>query len=259
MKMPRSIFEDDHLIVLEKPHDMPTQDSRDSSEVSLQSWARDYFKNSLLECAHRLDKGTSGLVILAKNKSFLTQIQKQFALHQVKKSYQAICLDLENKLNSFHPNHQWEEKNYLKTFQFQNIKKAAICGEKSKQGKLAITQFKFFSLNKEFENLAICALEGTPQTGRYHQLRIQLSHLQLPIWGDSLYGPFDWNNHLKPNRDQKSREHDFSWRKAQEFLLAKSSPRVFLHAKEISFDHPKEKKHLTFCGESLFDLIFNQE
>lgn len=159
----KPLFEDENVIVLEKP-------------AGLLSMAKgEYCPESTLEdfglLVHRLDRDTSGVVILAKNEPTQKMLRKQFQDRKTHKTYYAIVegrpkldeavIDLPIARNLKHPT----------TFQVDP------------NGKASKTYYKVLKTNNEFS-----LLELKPESGRTHQLRVHLKYLGVPIFGDPVYG-----------------------------------------------------------------------
>ena len=173
------IYEDDDVIVINKPAGVLTHSKgavNDEFTVAdfIQNKARqsDLPKSNRFGIVHRLDRGTSGVIIGAKNEESLKKLQKQFSDRKAKKTYLALVekapknkefvIDLPIARNPKHPS------------QFRVDAK----------GKPATTEAKVL---KTFGS-GRALLELKPRTGRTHQLRIHLSYIGSPIVGDSVYG-----------------------------------------------------------------------
>ena len=154
-----------------------------------------------LELVHRLDKDTSGCLLIAKKRSALRKLHELFRDDQVQKTYQALLSG------------QWARKKLVVTAPLlKNISKG---GERmvviSQSGKAAETLFKRLKL---FRNATL--VEASPKTGRTHQIRVHAASLGHPIVGDERYGVDEVNKVFK-NKGYK---------------------RMFLHAETLKFQHP---------------------
>ncbi len=169
------IYEDDDLLVLDKPAGIVTT-KENSKEWALEDWLIKNRPNSLSRqgIAHRLDKGTSGIVITAKNEESLKNLKSQFKKRQVRKYYLAMAsgdlpssgeidMPIDRSKYSFGRFKVNEDGKNAKTL-FKVIKKLVIDGKK-------------YSL-----------VEVDLKTGRTHQIRVHLSYLGWPLLGDKLYG-----------------------------------------------------------------------
>lgn len=168
------IYEDDDVIVINKPIGVLAHSKGEyNPEATVASWLADRYigdKNERSGIVHRLDRLTSGVMILAKNEAAAQWLQKQFSTRKARKTYLAIVdgslnhesaiIDLPIRRNPKNP---------------QSFKVDA-------GGKQAITEYRVLTTQNNFS-----LIELRPTTGRTHQLRVHLSHLGHPIVGDSLY------------------------------------------------------------------------
>lgn len=191
------VFEDEWIRVLDKP----------SGVVS----------ESLGRVAHRLDKDTSGVIILAKTDEAYDRLKKQFEERKVKKIYLAL---VHGSMNT--------EAGILSEPIIRNPK----IGNKfvvGKEGRPAITEWKVMKQYSLF-SLQYSLLGVRPMTGRTHQIRVHLKHAGHPIVSDYLYGG-------------KQYKEDIKW-----------CPRLFLHARSIEFTHPGTGEKVSCESEMPKDL-----
>ena len=194
------LFEDAHLIIVNKPPGLPTQPTLDEArnnlfhEVGKFLARREGVSNPYLGLHHRLDRDTSGIILLTKTKEINPGIAEIFSKHQAKKIYSMIT-QRPKKL----PEKTWTVKNYLSTQ--NNEKKQKFISVRS-GGNFAHTDFVL----KEILAQALW-IEAHLHTGRTHQIRVHLSEMGLPVLGDSLYG-------------------------------TPHPPRMMLHAHRLTFQHP---------------------
>ena len=170
------IFEDDDLLVLNKPRNMPTHPSLNHYTDTLANGVMNLYKdkNFTFRVITRLDRDTSGIVIVAKNKLSAQKLSLNMQKKEIKKEYYAICMNtLKNKSGRI-------------DLPIKRVDGSGILREVNPLGKEAITDYEVV---KEKDNLFLVKLN--PLTGRTHQLRVHLSYLGTPIIGDSLYGPFE--------------------------------------------------------------------
>ncbi len=171
-----TIYEDDNVIVIDKPIGVLShKKGAINEEDTVAEWALprlnfDTFNNRT-GIVHRLDRATSGVMIIAKNEISSKYIQKQFASRNVKKTYIAV---VEGKLQTKHALIDMAIGRNPKKPQFFMI---------SANGKSARTEYEVI---KESKNYSM--LELKPLTGRTHQLRVHLKSLGHPILGDNFYG-----------------------------------------------------------------------
>ncbi|MCL1839480.1 RluA family pseudouridine synthase [Candidatus Saccharibacteria bacterium] len=160
---PPVIYEDNNVIVLDKPVGLLTVSKGDfNPEPTLESYGL---------AAHRLDRDTSGVIILAKNDQTKSALQKQFQDRKTHKTYYAIVVGYP-KL----------DEAIINIPLARNLK-APTTFQPNPEGREAITQYKVIEQNDKYS-----LLELKPQTGRTHQLRVHLAHIGTPILGDKIYG-----------------------------------------------------------------------
>lgn len=181
----RIIYEDNELIIVNKPANMPTQASEKKKQEDLYTSLQTYLNQRdgqevYLALHHRLDAATSGLILFSKSKSVNKAITDMFREKSICKKYQCL-VDLNEPLQA----EQWEVKNKIIEYRYKHFKKA----KSSPNGKTAHTKFKLL------EQMPQCArLECEPLTGRLHQIRVHLAEMGLPVQGD-----FHYNKHYKQN------------------------------------------------------------
>jgi 23S rRNA pseudouridine1911/1915/1917 synthase len=175
------LYEDNHLLALEKPSGLATQPTP-SDENSLETQAkamikvRDQKKGGVfLHAIHRLDKATSGIVLFAKTQKALSRLMQAFKENSCEKEYLALVYGAPSQgiLQDFllHGDHQ------------AHIVPPTHLG--AKEAVLTITSVEPFQL-QGLENISLLTIQL--QTGRYHQIRAQLAHHGFPIIGDAKYG-----------------------------------------------------------------------
>ena len=171
----RILFENDEMIAINKPSGLPVHGGTKANSGVIE-WLRMLRPQAKrLELVHRLDKDTSGVLLIAKKRLSLLGLQQQFADRSVDKSYLAIVTGkctFEKKM---------VDQPLLRLNNDDGSRKVVI----SKQGKSALTEFRVL---KRADNLTL--LQAKILTGRMHQIRVHSSYLGLPIIGDQRYG--DW-------------------------------------------------------------------
>lgn len=174
------LFEDNHILVVNKAVGQIVQGDKTGDEPLVDA-VKNYLKekyqkqgNVFLGLVHRLDRPTSGIVIMAKTDKALGRLSKQFRERAIQKSYETI---VEGKFA--------QEEMILENFLAKNEKqnKSYVCGEKQLNAKLAKLKVTCLKIGTNFS-----LLEIDLYTGRHHQIRAQLSHLGFPVKGDLKYG-----------------------------------------------------------------------
>ena len=190
------IYEDDNYILVNKDPELSVH-SGTKNQFGLIDIARANFPLLDLDLCHRIDKSTSGCVLIAKNKLFLRHFNKQLKSNKVKKIYEAILVGVLDK--------DIKIKSKIDTSTKQHHHKVT----ESIDGKKAVSMFKILKKFKSFTHVEVHI-----STGRMHQIRVQSSNFNHPIVNDKKYGLFDLNK----------------------FIYSKTSiGRLALHAKSISF------------------------
>ena len=172
------LYSDNHIMVINKKNGLLTQDSG-TGNVNLEDLARDYIKheankigNVFLHACHRLDKDVSGIVLFARTSKALKRLSNRDSQEKMNKIYHAIVSgDL--------PIYSGKLENYI----LHDNYKSKISTSKNRRAKKAILKFKVLEKISSGTKLEITLL-----TGRYHQIRIQLSNFGYPIIGDQKYG-----------------------------------------------------------------------
>jgi len=169
------IFEDNHLLVVDKPCNIPMQ-LDESNDADLLSMAKEYVKEKYhkpgevyLGLVHRLDRPVSGVCVFARTSKAAARLSEQVAKHTFKKTYLAVVED-----NGLKDTDHFED--YLLKDPKTNMVKV------NKNGKLAKLDYEVL---KRKDNLALVRINL--QTGRSHQIRVQFSSRNHALWGDQRY------------------------------------------------------------------------
>ena len=219
------LYEDDNILAIDKPAGIVVfPEGNIQGKTMIDHILEKYpdFKNAGVPLrygvVHRLDRDTSGILLVAKNSKTLEFLQKQFKDRKVVKKYLALVVgnikNKEGKVETLIGRHP-KDRNKQKVF---------LPHQPGSQGKrIAVTSYRVI---EEFPGYTL--LEVTPKTGRKHQIRTQLSYLNHPITGDKLYG---FKNQPKP----------------------KNLSRHFLHASYLMINLP-DNKSKEFYSELPEDL-----
>ena len=219
------VYEDDDLLVINKPHNLVMHPAPGNESGTLVNALIHYTKNNLSNIyenlrpgiIHRLDKDTSGIVVVAKKNDIHIKLADQFKNHSISRKYKSIVWGT--------PNSQLIE-GYIERNK-KNRKKMSL--NNKGLGKYSKTKIK---LEKSFgiASLVDCEL----YTGRTHQIRLHLTSKNSPIIGDKIYGKSKINQFGK---DKKT---------FNKFMILKNFERQALHAYHLGFDHPSTNKRLNF-------------
>ncbi|MEK7168704.1 MAG: RluA family pseudouridine synthase [Patescibacteria group bacterium] len=218
MNDPKIIFQDENIIVVDKPSGWITNDtSTTNGQPTVQTWIRTNHQSPITNhlefrdgIVHRLDKETSGILLVAKTESAFRELQRQFKERLVKKTYTALVhgevKEKEGIINEPVGRLPWRRDRF------------GVLPD----GRLAITSYKVLSRYTIYD-IPYTLLELAPKTGRTHQIRIHLKHIGHPIVGDEFYA------------GRKTARHDRKW-----------CPRLFLHASKIIFSDVFSKSEVEF-------------
>ncbi len=212
------LYEDNHLIVAVKPPNMPVcEDS--SGDLDLLTLIRGYIKekynkpgNVYLGLVHRLDRPVGGVMVFAKTSKAAARLSEAFRAHSTTKRYMAVVCGEAPKKTKL--------TGYITSAASSNIRLSRMCAKDTPEAKYAELSFSRAGLQQN-DPRPLSLLDITLQTGRKHQIRVQLSSESLPIWGDRRYNP-----------------HFFE-AKAEEGNIA-------LFAYRLVFPHPTLKESFTF-------------
>lgn len=170
----KPIFETDTFALFEKPSGVLVHPSSRHTEYSLTHEAK-YLYGADANIVHRIDKETSGLVIISKNKSAERDIKMLFENRQINKGYIALV--------SGHVKKEFFiDEPIMKNREFSEIKLKVQISEDGKKSQTIIKPIKFY------KDLNQTLVEAIPLTGRQHQIRVHLFHVKHPIIGDPIYG-----------------------------------------------------------------------
>jgi len=210
------IYEDTHLLCLEKPQGIPSQSDKTEDE-DLQTIALNYLKNSnnkpYIGLIHRLDRPVGGVILYAKTPFANAELSKQLQNHQTAKEYlTVVCGKPEtNKMVL---------EDYIKKLKTINMSK--ITTQDDKQGKYAKLEFEVLGTVVTETEGVLSLLKVKLFTGRHHQIRVQLANANLPIWGDNKYN--------------------------KAFVKRKDFTFIALWSYKFGFYHPKTKQYLEFIS-----------
>jgi 23S rRNA pseudouridine1911/1915/1917 synthase len=217
-------FEDEHLIVIDKPAGMVVHPAAGNPDGTLVNALLHHCRGQLSGIGgvarpgivHRIDKDTSGLLVVAKSDAAHEGLARQFAAHDLERAYLAVC--------NGHPRPPAGTISGLIGRSDANRKKMAVLPKDSSRGKRAVTHYKVL---RELNGCALveCRLE----TGRTHQVRVQLASIGHALLGDPLYG--------RPNSQVRDLLRHLNFR------------RQALHAAALGFIHPVTGDQMRFSSD----------
>lgn len=230
------IYEDEELIVLNKKAGISVHPGAGNYDKTIVNALINYNRKNLSDIGgdfrpgivHRIDKDTSGLIVIAKNNFSHNKLSEQFKKHSIKRVYYALVW---GKLRP--------QIGKIETFITRSNKNRQLMEVSSTKGKKSITNYKTVEIFEGKDTPTFSLVECKLETGRTHQIRVHLSFKGNNILGDKQY----------KKRYKKLKNIN----KSVEKLILKLD-RQFLHAKTIGFIHPKNNNFLEFSSNLPEDL-----
>jgi 23S rRNA pseudouridine955/2504/2580 synthase len=201
------VFEDGALLVLDKPAGVAVHGGSGVSFGVIESLRASRPQAKVLELAHRLDRDTSGLLVVAKKRSALVELHRMLREGEVEKLYLAVAKG------------HWEggggelSESLHKYVDARGERRVAV----HENGQKAITRVRVLKKSPDFTFLEVRLL-----TGRTHQIRVHLAHAGHPVLGDDKYGDFELNHRLEKDGVR----------------------RLFLHASRLALAHPLTQERI---------------
>ncbi len=230
------IHEDDDLMVINKPAGIIMHPGAGNYDQTIVNALMHYDKDSLSNIGdklrpgivHRIDKNTSGLVVVAKNNQAHENLSKQFSEHTILREYQLLIW---GKLRP--------SKGQIVTFIARSSRNRQLMEVSRSKGKKAITNYKTLEIFENEKTPTLSLVECKLETGRTHQIRVHMNYKGNSIVGDDKY----------KKKYKKLKNIDL---KIQN--LISDLPRQFLHAKTIGFIHPTKNKKMHFSSNLPHEL-----
>lgn len=220
------VYEDSAIVIVNKPSSIPSQPDK-TGDTSVEDMANNYYREKLnnkrfeIGLIHRLDRPVSGLMVLGKSKKATSVLNDMMSKRQVTKLYKAVC-------SGKPKDDRMELVDYLKKLKTTSMSK--VVSQNDSGGKKAVLRYEVLkSIVVEDETMSLLQVEL--ETGRHHQIRVQLSNHGCPIWGDTKY-----------NRIYK--RNGFS--------------EIALYCCRLKFKHPTENKDMDIQLELPKRFPFNQ-
>jgi len=232
---PEIIFEDEFFLVINKPPGMTVNRAESTQgQITIQDWVeKEVFRHLNLKeidpeddfikrsgTVHRLDKETSGLLLIAKTPIAFEKLQELFKERKIKKKYLALVHGVVS------PKQGIIEATIARNPFNREKFGIFLGGRESKTNYQLIDNGEYFLGNEKFS-----LLELSPETGRTHQIRVHLKYINHPVVSDEKYA------------GRKTARKDRKW-----------CPRLFLHAAYLSFDHPLKDKKIELTAKLPSDL-----
>ena len=238
-------FEDKDILIINKPKGMVVHPGAGNYENTLANALVHKYKNKLSDIngelrpgiVHRIDKETSGLLVVAKNNLSHSKLGKQFSDHSIKRKYLCLIWGVIRPLQG-----------RIETLISRNKKNRQLMMVSDVNGKKAITNYKTITVFQRQDIPKISLVECELETGRTHQIRVHMKYKGTSLLGDNQYG--------KKGIKFKKINEDFF--KKLSFLNGQA-----LHAKSLGFIHPSKNEWINFESElpsdfkKLLDLLKN--
>ena len=239
------LFEDKDILIINKPKGMVVHPGAGNYENTLANALVHKYKNKLSDIngelrpgiVHRIDKETSGLLVIAKNNLSHSKLGKQFSDHSIKRKYLCLIWGVIRPLQG-----------RIETLISRNKKNRQLMMVSDVNGKKAITNYKTITVFQRQDIPKISLVECELETGRTHQIRVHMKYKGTSLLGDNQYG--------KKGIKFKKINEDFF--KKLSFLNGQA-----LHAKSLGFIHPSKNEWINFESElpsnfkKLLDLLKN--
>ena len=230
------IYEDKDLIILNKPAGIIMHPGAGNYDKTIVNALIHYNKDSLSNIGeevrpgivHRIDKNTSGLIIIAKNNFAHEHLSNQFNRHTINRVYTLLIWGKIRPLNG-----------KIETFISRSSKNRQKMQVSNTKGKKAITNYKTLEVFENKNTPTLSLLECKLETGRTHQIRVHMNYFGNSIVGDDKYKKkFKKLKNIDPLIEKD----------------LKNLNRQFLHAKTLGFIHPKSNKELVFNSNLPYEL-----
>ena len=224
------IYEDEDLLIINKPAGIIMHPGAGNYDKTVVNALMHYNKDSLSTIGdelrpgivHRIDKNTSGLVVIAKNNETHENLSAQFSKHTITRVYQLLIW---GKLRP--------SKGKIDTFLTRSSKNRQLMEVSNSKGKQAITNYKTIEVFENDKTPTLSLVECKLETGRTHQIRVHMTYMGNSIVGDDKY----------KKRYKKLKNIDIKL----ESLISKLN-RQFLHAHTLGFIHPKTNEEMIFTS-----------
>tara|TARA_Y100001970_G_C14072260_1_gene770114 strand:+ start:89 stop:1072 length:984 start_codon:yes stop_codon:yes gene_type:complete len=228
-KIPLNIlYDDEDIIIINKMPGVVVHPGAGNYENTIVNGLLYKYKKNLSEIGgklrpgivHRIDKDTSGVIVVARNNNAHINLSQQFSSHKIKRVYEALVW------GSLKP-----QNGKIKERIGRSLRNRQLMSVKKEKGKIAITNYKTIKIFENSNLPRISLVECRLETGRTHQIRVHMNFKGNPILGDKSYG----KNKKKFKKIDANLEKDIN-----------NFNRQALHAKNLGFIHPRTKKEVFF-------------
>ena len=222
------LYDDDDLVIINKHPGIVVHPGAGNYEKTIVNGLIYKYQNNLSNIGgklrpgivHRIDKDTSGVIVVAKNDYTHTNLSQQFSNHTIKRVYEALIW------GSLKP-----QSGKIKEKISRSIKNRQLMAVRKEKGKMAITNYKTIKIFQNSNLPKISLIECKLETGRTHQIRVHMNFKGNPILGDKSYG----KSKKKFKKIDLKIENEIN-----------NFNRQALHAKSLGFIHPKTKREVFF-------------
>jgi 23S rRNA pseudouridine955/2504/2580 synthase len=222
-----TLYEDDALLVIDKPGGMAVHGGSGVSFGVIEQLRAQNSSWKFLELVHRLDRDTSGVLLLAKKRTALVELHRQIREGLMDKHYLVMVG------GEWHNAKQHVKLALNKYVTASGERRVAVSTGDHADSKSMLSH-TIFKLQKTWKNFSL--LDAELKTGRTHQIRVHLAHLGFPIIGDDKYGDFEINRQLAKTREQNK------------------LTRMFLHAHTLQITHPNTGERMQLKSPLSKDL-----
>lgn len=222
-----TLYEDDALLVIDKPGGLAVHGGSGISFGVIEQLRAQNPSWKFLELVHRLDRETSGVLLLAKKRSALIELHRQIREGLMEKHYLVMVK------GEWHNAKQHVKLALNKYVTASGERRVAVSNGEYNDSKSKLSH-TIFKLQKSWKNFSL--LDAEIKTGRTHQIRVHLAHLGFPIIGDDKYGDFEINKQLGKTRGQNK------------------LTRMFLHAHTLQITHPNTGERMQLQAPLSKDL-----